>query len=37
MGHSDEAMTRRYPARSSALSEEQAEAIEAAMFGKTGS
>lgn len=32
MGHSDAAMTRRYQARAAAMSNDQAEAIEAAMF-----
>ena len=33
MGHANEAMTRRYQQRAAALSKEQAEAIERAMFG----
>jgi hypothetical protein len=33
MGHSDEMMTRRYQQRAAVLSDEQAEAIEAAMLG----
>ena len=36
MGHSDDAMTRRYQRRAASLSEEQAAAIENVMFGKTG-
>jgi len=36
MGHSDDAMTRRYQRRAASLSEEQATAIENVMFGKTG-
>lgn len=36
MGHSDEAMTRRYQARRAAMSQRQIEEMAAAMFGRTG-